>query len=321
MNILISVIVPVFNAEKTIERCIDSILNQTVKEVEIILIDDNSTDKSYSIMNQYASAYSNQIHVIASDKPNNIGGPGYARNIGLKNANGKYISFVDSDDWIDSQLFANAYNAAESELADIVIFGVKNELNNCISSTIRYKYNYNVINNEFALEMLCRAYQNDCFISPMVTQKIYKKEFIDKYQLLFEEKSYFEDDLFTFKSLTHDCKLVCIPNVYYHYYQNPHSITHTFSKEYVNSMLETIKIIRNYISQNGINIKYHSYYSLIDRFISNLLNNLFISEQDVEIQKQYLIYIFDKLNKLLPLDEWIKYIDNRRIQRFFEPIR
>lgn len=96
MNPLISVIVPVFNAQNTLNRCVNSILNQTFRNWELLLIDDGSTDKSCEICNQYA-AIDKRIKVFHKEN----GGVSSARNIGLDNANGDWITFVDSDDFID----------------------------------------------------------------------------------------------------------------------------------------------------------------------------------------------------------------------------
>jgi len=105
MQELISVIVPVYNVEKYLENCIDSILNQTYKNLEIILVDDGSTDKSSEICDNYSQQHSN---IITIHKKN--GGLSDARNKGIDAANGKYISFIDSDDTIDALFFETLYS-------------------------------------------------------------------------------------------------------------------------------------------------------------------------------------------------------------------
>lgn len=102
---LISIIVPVYNVERHLPKCLDSIINQAYKNIEIILIDDGSTDNSGVICDEY-KLKDNRINVIHQANH----GIGYTRNIGLQNANGKFIGFVDSDDFIDENMFLRLYN-------------------------------------------------------------------------------------------------------------------------------------------------------------------------------------------------------------------
>lgn len=113
----VSVIVPVYNAEKYLSRCLDSILSQTYKDLEIILVDDGSTDNSYAMIKEYEAADS---RIIAVSKEN--GGISDARNAGLQIAAGKFIAFVDSDDCVDSRMIELCVNAQNSSNADIVGF-------------------------------------------------------------------------------------------------------------------------------------------------------------------------------------------------------
>lgn len=116
MNPLVSVIVPIYNVEKYLPKCIESIMNQTLKEIEIILIDDGSTDRSGAIADEYGERDS-RINII--HKKN--GGQGSARNKGIELANGYYIGFVDSDDWIDCDMYEKLYSKAISLKSDIVV--------------------------------------------------------------------------------------------------------------------------------------------------------------------------------------------------------
>jgi len=116
----LSIIIPVFNAEKTISRCIDSISKQPFKNLEIILVNDGSTDKSDTVCERYASSHSN-IRVIHSINQ----GPGPARNQGLKYAKGTYVYFMDSDDWLADNKLHSIYETVNKEMADVIVFGYK----------------------------------------------------------------------------------------------------------------------------------------------------------------------------------------------------
>ena len=114
MSKLISVIIPVYQAEKYVKRCLDSVLNQTYKNLEIILINDGSTDKSVEIIESYAKS-DDRITLLHQENQ----GAGAARNLGLEIAKGDYIGFVDSDDWIERDMYEYLFNIAERENADI----------------------------------------------------------------------------------------------------------------------------------------------------------------------------------------------------------
>lgn len=314
----ISIIVAAYNSEKTLSRCVESLINQSLKELEIILVDDNSTDSTYSIMKKYQQQYPSRIVVLSVNKPKVTCGPGEARNKGLKEAKGTYIGFVDSDDWVDSSLFSVAYENVVKEDADIAIFGVKDEFTNNLCSKIRYSYEQNTINHIYALNMLCRVNNNDRYISPMVCQKIYRKDFLTRNGIVFESNSYYEDDQFSFYCFLHYCKIVLIPDVYYHYYQNTCSITHTFSKKHIDTLITALVNMRNYLQNSLLYKTYFDYYfSYMDKCIASTLNVLFSSEPSILIQKKYLIYLFKQLSKHFPIEEIVAYLDTRRIQRFF----
>ena len=97
MKIKVSVIVPVYNVEKYIDKCLDSLVNQTLKDIEIIVVNDGSPDNSQKIIDKYVKKYPNKVKSFIKEN----GGQGSARNLGMEYAKGEYISFVDSDDWID----------------------------------------------------------------------------------------------------------------------------------------------------------------------------------------------------------------------------
>lgn len=112
----ISIIIPVYNAEKYIDKCIESLINQKFKNLEIIIVNDGSTDKSLEICRKYERIDS---RIIVINKDN--GGVSSARNIGLEVASGEYIGFVDPDDWVEEDMYYNMYNTLKSTSADVVI--------------------------------------------------------------------------------------------------------------------------------------------------------------------------------------------------------
>lgn len=124
MNPLVSIVVPVYNSEKYLQRCVDSLTGQTLREIEVILVDDGSTDSSGKIADMCAECDS---RVKVFHKKN--GGPASARNVGIAEAAGKYIAFIDSDDWIDAAMMETLYRRAEEDGSDVVSCGYQYLLN------------------------------------------------------------------------------------------------------------------------------------------------------------------------------------------------
>lgn len=311
----LSIIVPVYNVDKYLSVCLDSIVNQIYKNWELIVIDDASTDKSSEIIHQYALNY-DKITIISLDK--NIG-VGNARNIGINQAQGHYIGFVDSDDWIDNYFYQKLIDRIILDDSEIAICGVKTEYLNSKSSSYRYKYmSANCLNHNYALRLLTNSHNTDQFISPIVPNKIYKTSFLKNNKLYFDPSRSFQDDFFTFFCLVYATKVSIVPDVFYHYYQRPNSITHTFSKQLVNDCLCILYQIKEKLQAESLfDIYSQEYYSFFERCLSSLLKMLQSRETDILIQKKYLTYIFSESMKYFTLKEIIQYLDNQRIFNFF----
>lgn len=114
----VSVVVPIYNVEKYLKQCVDSLLNQTLKDIEIILVDDGAKDGSGKIVDEYKNKFTN-VKVIHQAN----GGLGPARNTGIENATGEYIAFVDGDDWVQSNMYEKLYATAQKSNSDIVVSG------------------------------------------------------------------------------------------------------------------------------------------------------------------------------------------------------
>lgn len=191
-EIKVSVIIPVYNTEKYLIECLDSVLNQTLREIEVICVDDGSTDNSLQILKEYQKKDARIIVLTQENKS-----AGAARNYGLSIAKGKYLSFLDSDDFFDKDLLKKAYKNAEKNNADIVVYKFKRfnektkEYTNCDwgfrkkywpnKETVNYKDNPNDIFNSFHL-------------APW--NKLYNKHFIEKNQILFQDNKRTNDLLF-----------------------------------------------------------------------------------------------------------------------------
>lgn len=191
-NNLISIIVPVYNIEKFLPHCIESILNQTYKNFELILVDDGSTDKSGDIC-EYYKKLDSRIKII--HKVNN--GVSHARNCALKIATGKYVLFVDGDDWIDNELLAHYIMKIEEESGDLLISEYKSHINKqCITQTPDYSSGVISIDEAYLKVINPKGFYGS------VWAKLFLLDIIRKNNLLFNpEIRIGEDLLFTINYL------------------------------------------------------------------------------------------------------------------------
>lgn len=210
---MISVIVPVYNVSKYLSNCINSILNQTYDDFELILVDDGSTDNSLNICNEFAKIDS---RIIVLTKLN--GGQGSARNLGLENAKGNYIVFVDGDDWIEKNLLEVLLNNLKKYDADISCGGVYSKLD---KSDFTSSAEVTVKNNLQAMELF--VMNKDGFNHSPVS-KIFKKELF--YNVRFLELQGFEDAATIYKVFVKAKKVVSHPISLYFYLQREDSTMH-----------------------------------------------------------------------------------------------
>lgn len=202
-----SVIIPVYNSEKTIKRCIDSIASQERTDVEIIVINDGSTDMTESICNKMQNKYNNIVYIRKEN-----GGVSSARNSGLCVAKGKYVMFIDSDDYIDSKCFEIFDSYTKSD-ADYYQFVFSIEANSKVKKVISWPERY--VNTEsekeaFIVESVVTRSINSCWA------KLYRREIIEKTDLRFyDELSMGEDLTFVFTFLLSADKLERVDSIIY----------------------------------------------------------------------------------------------------------
>lgn len=231
----LSVIIPVYNTYDYLEKALTSIVNQTYQNLEIIIIDDGSTDRSEDIYNEFA-AKDNRIFIYK--EPNS--GVSYARNTGLALATGDYITFFDSDDWINIEAYEEMIRLLEKTNTDIVMCGYVNEF----EDDKYLKANYNIIQTELksAIEILKDILmdKNQGFIF----NKIFKREVLYKNNILFNKQlSVLEDLYFLIKVCETKPQFVCTEKAYYHYFRRDSSITNAVLNEKkirINSSSEVI---------------------------------------------------------------------------------
>jgi len=217
----VSVIIPVYNTEKYLEKCLNSLINQTLHDIEIICVNDGSTDNSLNILNQYAQK-DNRIKIINQENKMQ----GAARNAGTQIATGKYIGFVDSDDWIDLDYFEKLYSAATKYNLDIAL------ATNVRISNNKYKKRLNITEEKVYTELqdkidVCQQWKNEC-----PTNKIYRLTMIKANNITWPEKVYCEDKIYTIKAVYYANGIVTVPGINYYYYNNPTSTVNLSLKKH-----------------------------------------------------------------------------------------
>ncbi len=237
----ISIIVPVYNVEKYLNKCLNSLVNQTIDNYEIIVINDGSPDNSQKIIDDYAQNYPNIIK--AFTKVN--GGLSSARNYGLEKAVGEYVAFVDSDDYVDHEMFEEMYDKAFLENFDVVA---------CNMNYI-YKTKEVVVTSSFKSDLYNENDIRESLISiyPAICNKIYKKILFD--DIKFKEGIWYEDVELTYRLFSKVKRLGVINKAYYQYLQRDNSITYTFNEK-VFDYISNWESIIDYYKVNNLYDKY-----------------------------------------------------------------
>lgn len=300
-NTNITVIVPVHNGEKYIERCIESILNQSYKNIEILIINDNSTDITNEIVAKYLELPN--IRYIVNDKTL---GPARTRNLGLSKATSPYILFLDCDDWIDLNCIEKAINILDNDSTiDIAIWEVKTAYYSNRFS-VRYKYQYNnILDNKMALNLLSHTVENEYFISPLLGCKIFRKQLLDINKIKFPNTIY-EDDMFTFLSILYSKKIALVTGSYLYYYQHHESLTHHFTEKNITDFFDTFNELYTYIDISSK--KY--YYNYLSKSLSSMLNCMTNIITDIEILSKYKSMIFKSFYNNININEYYSYSSN-----------
>lgn len=212
----LSIIVPVYNVEKYLPKCLESLIKQTLKDIEIICVNDGSMDNSLAILKEFASKDS-RIKII----DNQHQGVAKTRNTGVEQSTGEYIGFVDSDDYIDIDFFEKLYNSATKSNSDIAI-----------ASILKHKNFFNIYNAKYTKEEVAITIQDKIKLCEdkkhfffYAWNKIYHSGFIKENNIKFSEGQIYEDVMFAIKALYYSNKIISVYGTKYHYIEHENSLT------------------------------------------------------------------------------------------------
>lgn len=248
----VSVIVPIYNTKDYIGQCLDSILAQTLEEIEILAVDDGSTDGTTDILKEYAQKHPKKIKAFYKEN----GGLASARNLALLNATGEYLGFVDSDDWVSATMYEEMYNLAKSEEADIVICDMVDH----------YK-DHDVYHN-------ASTFTDKFKVTPSACNKIFKREFIG--DIKFPVGLWYEDFEFTTKNLMLTEKISVIHKDFYHCHCRDVSIMRNNNSKKNMDIITVMDNLVSFTKEKGLTDRYSRTleYLYIDHILITTINRL-----------------------------------------------
>ncbi len=320
MNKLVSIIVPVYNAEKYLNRCLESIVNQTYRNIEILLIDDGSPDSCPQMCEEWAQKDS---RIIVIHKENE--GAGQARNTGLDNANGEYILFVDSDDYIDCKTVEICVDAAEKENAQVVLFSLYNvDSHSRVKPASVMSSPKTFDKNELRQELLPSLFVHTLGYGVSVWGKMFCIDVIKKNELSFvsEREYYSEDAIFVLEYFSKIQSACALNQRLYYYFENNNSLSRTYTEDRENRidnyLLKSVEISEaNGLSEkvvSHIRARYHG-------CVMSKLKQLFMAQ--ISVKKKVRLLRSEYKNKVLQdtLTKEVFDVEKRSLVVFYRLVK
>lgn len=288
---LVSVVLPIYKVEKYLNRCIESVVCQTYKNLEIILVDDGSPDLCPQMCDEWAQK-DNRIKVI--HKPN--GGLGKARNTGIENANGEYIFFFDSDDYVDKTIVEKCVASTYPEQTDVVLFGRYNRFEDGTLSEMKVTADKLVFDcDTVRSELLSGLFTYDMGMGVSAWGKMYRLSTINNNGLRFksEKEIISEDSYFMLEFFSCVTRAVIVPECLYYYCERGDSLSHKYNSERYEKNNDFLVKSLDLIKKNGLpdkvavhlKARYHAF--MISALKQIYLSDLTSEERKKEIKRVY----------------------------------
>ena len=302
---LISVIIPVYNTEKYISDCLNSLISQTEKNIEILTVDDGSTDNSLKILQQYAASHPN-VKVFSQKNS----GPGVARNLALRKAKGKYIMFCDSDDMYKPTMCQEMAQIMENKRVDFAICDMEGMENKTATSNIRQK-GFQIINPNLFPEI---AVGIICFI--------FRTDVLRKYDILFPPSFYAEDVAFIYKYIFISRQFFALDKKLYILRHRADSLTQSLTKNNpkIMSNLCAIEEIFVFLKQNQLlNICRDSYLKMVEKMVIGSF--AYLSEKNQKTAFMALQKILRPFSEKLENFKLLRLIENGKEKQFLRYVK
>ncbi len=252
----VSVIVPVYNTEPYLRRCLDALVNQTLEDIEIVVVNDGSTDHSLDILQEYEKRYPSKIKLLTKEN----GGQATARNMGIRCCTGEYIGFADSDDYVDTSMYEKMYSLAKQKDADLVECHY-HYLQETEGKLIELKTRGNI-----------REYKNqkDMFIDPQVSpwNKLYRREALTESGITFPEGLIYEDTAFYIKTISAIKRTVYLDEHLVYYFLRGNSTMNANKSRKVADIFAVLQDILDYYRSHQL---YEEYANELEYFCVKIL--------------------------------------------------
>ncbi len=248
----VSVIIPVYNTKDYLHQCLDSLVGQTLEDIEILVVDDGSTDGSDQVIKEYEEKYPQKVKGFFKEN----GGQASARNLALQHAQGEYLGFVDSDDWVDTEMYTEMYEKAKAEDADIVI----------CDTTDHYPTHDDYHH--------ASRFESKFSVTPSACNKIFRREFVG--DICFPVGLWYEDFEFTTKNLMLTEKIGVIHKSFYHCHCREVSTMTNNNAEKNLDMLTVLDNLTRFVEEKGMAEKYKDVleYLYLDHVLITTVNRL-----------------------------------------------
>lgn len=277
----VSVIIPVYGVEKYIERCVRSLFEQTLDDIEYLFIDDCTPDKSIDILRQVLEEYPLRKKQVIIHRMERNSGQAKVREWGMRNATGEYVIHCDSDDWVDKDMYEDMYNKAIEAVADVVVCDYE------ITDGVNYSTTVNACHASNPEQLFYNfLFQRDPW---SLCNKLFKKTAY--YNIFYPKGAMGEDMVICLQSILNCKVLAYISHTYYKYYLNPLSITKDVKKETCirrsNQLLENANTLLQVIEKHNQNRQYDEGIVVLQNFVRSVLYPL-IHEKEYYNRWRYL---------------------------------
>jgi len=291
----VSVIVPVYNVEKYLSRCLESLVNQTIKDIEVLVVNNKSTDDSQKIIDEYQKKYPDIVKPFQEEVP----GAANARNKALEHASGEFIGFVDSDDYIEETMYEEMYNKAKEMDSDIVCSGYYRVIED--KKYTKMKFGNKRIKQEEVFDK--NIYEQNLLFDevPYLWNKIFKSSIIKEENIKFDnELRIYEDLLFTYQAFSKAKKISRVDKPFYYYIiQREGSLTQTLTEKRFDIFKVTEKL-NDYYKKTG------KYDELKEVLLYIILKHIYVilekktKNSEKKLKRKYINQVFEFLNKEFP---------------------
>ena len=306
---MLSVIIPVYNVEKYIQKCLNSLLAQTLKEIEIIVVDDKGSDHSMNMVKQIKNDHP-RGHVISIIEMEHNSGAAAARNLGLQNAHGEYVAFVDSDDWCEPDMYETLYSRAKDNDCDWCYSHIAKDYPDGRTTILKQPdVPTGTLTPNIRKVMLSH-------FSAFFTTSIYKRSFLILNQIQFPPYRFSEDSFFVWMVIMHAQRFATVNKVFYHYIVQPNSVSNLYDGTKHQQKIDVFTLLINQLRNEQL---YYPYQMELDYLY--IKKGFFIPLSICAINtgshpSKQLVPIFQSVKKLIPTYTRNSYFKKNLPMRF-----